>query len=90
MQIPLFMLYSKSFCGCHTKPLLAILRDFAEVYIEFQNFLRSSLLGESAKSVCLNFRVSLWKRNFQDFGARRSLFDNLFLRQKSNATHPIY
>ena len=34
MQIPLFMFYSKFSCGCHTNPELAILRDFAEGFID--------------------------------------------------------
>ena len=78
MEIPLFMLYSRFFCGCHTNSRLSILRDFAEMHIEFQSFLQSSLLGESAKKGHLNFRVSLRKRKFKDFETRHSLFDNFF------------
>ena len=57
MRIPLFTLYSKFLCGCHANPRLAILRDFAEVCIEFWSFLQSLLLRESTKRGRLNFRV---------------------------------
>ena len=86
IRIPLFMLYSTFFCGCHMNQRLAILRDFAEVCIEFRSFLQSLLLRESTKKGRLNFRVSLWERKFKDIETRRSLFYNFFLHQKSNAT----
>ena len=80
------MLYSKFLCDLHTNPRFAILRDVAEVCIEFRRILQSSLLRERIEKGRLNFRVSLSKRKFKDFEARRSLFDNVFLHQKSNAT----
>ena len=42
MRSPLFMFYSKFLFGHHTNPRLAILRDFAEVCIEFRSLLRES------------------------------------------------
>ena len=75
---PLFTLYSKFLCGRHTKPPLAILRDFAEVRIEFRSFLQSSLLRESTEKFRLNFRVSFLERKFKNFEIRHSLFDNTF------------
>ena len=59
MRVLLFMLYSKFLCGRHTNTQLAVLRDFAEVCIEFS---QSSLMGESTKKGRLNFWASLWKR----------------------------
>ena len=82
MWIPLFMLYSKFLFGRHTNPQRAMLQDFAEVRIDFRNFLKSSLLRESTKKVHLNFRVSLWKRKFKDFDIRRS-FSNIFFGIKN-------
>ena len=87
MWIPLFMLYSKFLFGRHTNPQLAMLQDFAEVRIDFRNFLKSSLLRESTKKVHLNFRVSLWKRKFKDFDIRRS-FSNIFLASKIELDRP--
>ena len=80
------MVYSKFLCGRHTNPRFAILRDVAKLCVEFRRILQSSLLRESTKKGGLNFRVSPWKRKFKDFEARRSLFDNFFLHQKSNTT----
>ena len=82
MWIPFFMLYSKFLCGRHINPHLALLQDFAEVRIDFRNFLKSLLLRESTKKVHLNFRVSLWKRKFKDFDIRRS-FSDIFLDIKN-------
>ena len=86
MRIPLFMLYSKFFCGYHTNPRLATLRDFAEVWIEFRSFLQFLFMREITKTGHLNCRVPLWKRKFKDFETGCSLFDNFFLHQKSNPT----
>ena len=50
-------------------PRFPILRDFAEVRIEFRNFLQSLLLRESIIKARLNFRVSLLKKSIKILGA---------------------